>query len=179
MLPASTTLTGPPAPALLFDLRVAEAAALLVLLCASPLLKGPTPPVPAASNGHSAIVTVVRAVKVPRRQLILSLLSLAALTAFLDGTVTVANAIFKHVVETQLPPWRGIEFYSVALLIAFAGLAVVGSFKDARGTSIWQSKLVKLFVLVALAFDTALAVLIPLVVPIWKGTCALRHSSRG
>ncbi|KAF8606276.1 hypothetical protein BDV93DRAFT_489721 [Ceratobasidium sp. AG-I] len=168
MLDASTVLTAHPTPEVLFYLRLAEAGTLLAFLCASPLLKGPTPPGAAASNGHSAIVTVVRAVKVPRRQLILSLLNLAAFTAFLDGTVTVANAIFKHVAETKLAPWRGIEFYSVALLVAFAGLAIVGSFKDARGTSIWQSKLVKLFVLVALGFDIALAVLIPLVVPIWK-----------
>jgi hypothetical protein len=157
-------------PDVLFDLRVAESATLLALLLVSPLLKGPNEPSPAATNGHSAIVSVVRAVKVPRRQLIISLLSLAALTAFLDGSVTVANAIFKHVVETQLPPWRGIEYYSVALLVAFAGIALVGSFKDARGISIWQSKLLKFFVFTGLVFDVALAALIPLVVPIWKST---------
>lgn len=166
---ASTMLAVSASPSVLFDLRVAEAATLLALLCASPLLKDSSPPAPADTNGHSTIVTVVRAVKVPRRQLILSLLSIAALTAFLDGTVTVANAIFRHVVEAELPPWRGIELYSVALLVAFAGFAVVGSFKDTRGTSIWQSKLLKLFALVALTFDIALAVLIPIVVPIWKG----------
>lgn len=179
MLDASTMLTAHPTPAVLFDLRVAEAAVLLAFLCASPLLKGPAPPTAAASNGHSAIVTVVRAVKVPRRQLILSLLNIAAFTAFLDGTVTVANAIFNHVVETKLPPWRGIEYYSVALLVAYAGLSIIGSFKDAHGSSIWQSKLVKLFVLVALGFDIALAILIPLVVPIWKGKFSLRRPSCG
>ncbi|KAG9074423.1 hypothetical protein FRC06_010704, partial [Ceratobasidium sp. 370] len=155
-------------PDALFGLRVGESAVLLGLLAVSPLLKRPVQPSAEATNGHSPIVSVVRAVKVPRRQLILSLLSLAAFTAFLDGTVTVANAIFKHVVETELPPWRGIEFYAVALLVAFAGFALVGSYKDAHGASIWESKLLKMFVFVALVCDIAMAVLIPLVVPIWK-----------
>ncbi|KAG8744457.1 hypothetical protein FRC10_010127 [Ceratobasidium sp. 414] len=158
----------PVSPDALFRLRVGESAVLLALLAISPLLKGPVPPSAEATNGHSPIVSVVRAVKVPRRQLILSLLTLAAFTAFLDGTVTVANAIFKHVVETELPPWRGIEFYAVALLVAFAGFALVGSYKDTHGASIWESKLLKTFVFVALVCDIAMAVLIPLVVPIWK-----------
>ncbi|KAG9081599.1 hypothetical protein FS749_007546 [Ceratobasidium sp. UAMH 11750] len=148
-----------------FGLRVAESAVLLGLLAVSPLLKRPAPPSAEATNG---VVSVVRAVKVPRRQLILSLLSLAAFSAFLDGTVTVANAIFKHVVETELPPWRGIEFYAVALLVAFAGFALVGAYKDTHGASVWESKLLKTFVFVALVCDIAMAVLIPLVVPIWK-----------
>ncbi|KAG8709981.1 hypothetical protein FRC09_000368 [Ceratobasidium sp. 395] len=157
----------PVSPDALFGLRVAESAILLGLLAVSPLVKGPAPPA-AESNGHSPIVSVVRAVKVPRRQLIVSLLSLAAFTAFLDGTVTVANAIFKHIVETELPAWRGIEFYAVALLVAFAGFALVGSYKDAHGASVWESKLLKLFVFVALVSDIVMAVLIPLIVPIWK-----------
>ncbi|KAG8763174.1 hypothetical protein FRC11_005712 [Ceratobasidium sp. 423] len=154
-------------PELLFQLRVAESAALLVLLLASPLLKGPGPP-PHATDGASEITTVVRAIKTPRRQLVVFLLSLAAFTAFLDGSVTVGIAIFKHIFETKLQAWKGIEFYSVALLVAFAGFAIIGAFKEARGSPIWQSKLLKLFVFVALAFDVVLAILIPLIVPIWK-----------
>ncbi|CAE6489325.1 unnamed protein product [Rhizoctonia solani] len=152
-------------PELLFQLRVAEAATLLVLLLASPLLKGPSPP--QYTTNASEITTVVRAVKTPRRQLVVFLLSLAALSAFLDGSVTVGIAIFKHIFETRLPAWKGIEFYSVALLVAFAGFAIIGAFKEARGVPIWESKLLKLFVFVALAFDVVLAILIPLIVPIW------------
>ncbi|KEP47157.1 vacuolar ABC heavy metal transporter (HMT1) [Rhizoctonia solani 123E] len=154
-------------PEVLFQLRVVESAALLVLLLASPLLKGPSPP-QYTTSGTSEITTVVRAVKTPRRQLVVFLLSLAALSAFLDGSVTVGLAIFKHIFETKLPAWKGIEFYSVALLVAFAGFAIIGAFKEARGAPIWQSKLLKLFVLVALVFDVVIAILIPLIVPIWK-----------
>ncbi|ELU45080.1 hypothetical protein AG1IA_00881 [Rhizoctonia solani AG-1 IA] len=162
----SPTLAMAPSPEVLFQLRAAESATLLVLLLGAPLLKGPTPP-HATTNGVSEITTVVRAVKTPRRQLVVFLLSLAALTAFLDGSVTVGLAVIKHVFETNLPPWKGTEFHSVALLVAFAGFAIIGAFKEARGAPIWQSKLLKLFVFAALAFDVALAILIPLVVPIW------------
>lgn len=162
-------------PDVLFGLRVGESSALLLLLLTTPLLKGPTPQ-PEPSNGHSEITTVVRAVKSPRRQLIVFLLSLAAFTAFLDGSVTVANAVFKHVIETKIPAWRGTDLYSVALLVAFAGFAIIGGFKEARGAPIWQSKVLKLFVLIALACDVALAVLIPLVVPIWKSKLPVKFS---
>ncbi|KAF8750647.1 ABC transporter transmembrane region [Rhizoctonia solani] len=124
----SPTLAMAPSPEVLFQLRAAESATLLVLLLGAPL---------------------------------------AALTAFLDGSVTVGLAVIKHVFETNLPPWKGTEFHSVALLVAFAGFAIIGAFKEARGAPIWQSKLLKLFVFAALAFDVALAILIPLVVPIW------------
>ncbi|CAE6518555.1 unnamed protein product [Rhizoctonia solani] len=134
-------------PEVLFQLRVAESAALLVLLLASPLLKGPSPP-QYTTNDRSEITTVVRAIKTPRRQLVVFLLTLAALSAFLDGSVTVGLAIFKDTFETKLPAWKGIEFYSVALLVAFAGFAIIGAFKEARGVPIWQSKLLKLFELV-------------------------------
>ncbi|KDN46427.1 hypothetical protein RSAG8_04371, partial [Rhizoctonia solani AG-8 WAC10335] len=137
-------------PEVLFQLRVAESAALLVLLLASPLLKGPSPP------QYTTNATRMYG------------LFLAALTAFLDGSVTVGIAIFKHIFETKLPAWKGIEFYSVALLVAFAGFAIIGAFKEARGVPIWQSKLLKLFVFVALAFDVVIAILIPLIVPIWN-----------
>ncbi|CAE7126377.1 unnamed protein product [Rhizoctonia solani] len=154
-------------PEVLFQLRVAESAALLVLLLASPLLKGPSPP-QYTTNDRSEITTVVRAIKTPRRQLVVFLLTLAALSAFLDGSVTVGLAIFKDTFETKLPAWKGIEFYSVALLVAFAGFAIIGAFKEARGVPIWQSKLLKLFVFVALAFDVVIAIIIPILVPIWK-----------
>ncbi|CAE6491833.1 unnamed protein product, partial [Rhizoctonia solani] len=160
-------LTMAPSPEALFYLRVVESAVLLFLLLVSPLLKGPSPP-QYTTHATSEITTVVRAVKTPRRQLVVFLLSLAALSAFLDGSVTVGLAIFNHIFETKLPAWKGIEFYSVALLVAFAGFAIIGAFKEARGVPIWQSKLLKLFVLVALVFDVVIAIVIPLVVPIWN-----------
>ncbi|CUA70460.1 ATP-binding cassette sub-family B member 6, mitochondrial [Mus musculus] [Rhizoctonia solani] len=160
-------LTMAPSPEALFYLRVVESAVLLFLLLVSPLLKGPSPP-QYTTHATSEITTVVRAVKTPRRQLVVFLLSLAALSAFLDGSVTVGLAVFKHIFETKLPAWKGIEFYSVALLVAFAGFAIIGAFKEARGVPIWQSKLLKLFVLVALVFDVVIAIVIPLVVPIWN-----------
>ncbi|KEP51129.1 ABC transporter [Rhizoctonia solani 123E] len=153
-------------PEVLFYLRVADSATLLILLLTSLLLKRPTEQTP-TSDQHSEITSVVQAVHVPRKQLIVLLLSLLALTAFLEGSVTVASAVFKNVFEPTLPGWKGNALYSIALLVAFAGLAILGLVKEARGVPIWQSKLLKLFIFVALVFDALLAVLIPLV-PIWK-----------
>ncbi|CAE6523836.1 unnamed protein product [Rhizoctonia solani] len=152
----------------LFHLRAADSAALLVLLLTSLLPQNSSKPEPPTTDENSEIMTVVRAVQTPRKQLIVLLLSLAALTALLDGSITVARAIFKHGFETELPAWKGIEFYSIALLVSFAGVAIISLFKETRGFPIWQSKLLKLFVFVALVFDTLLVVFIPLVVPIWK-----------
>ncbi|KDN41299.1 hypothetical protein RSAG8_07568, partial [Rhizoctonia solani AG-8 WAC10335] len=170
-------------PEVLFHLRAADSAALLVLLLTSLLPQNSSKPEPPTTDENSEITTVVRAVQTPRKQLIVPLLSLAALTALLDGSITVARAIFKHGFETELPAWKGIEFYSIALLVSFAGgiefysiallvsfagVAIISLFKETRGFPIWQSKLLKLFVFVALVFDTLLVVFIPLVVPIWK-----------
>ncbi|CAE6340958.1 unnamed protein product [Rhizoctonia solani] len=157
----------PLSPEALFYLRVVDSATLLILLLTSLPLKRPTEQTP-TSDQHSEITSVVQAVHVPRKQLIVLLLSLSALTAFLEGSVTVASAIFKNVFEPTLPAWKGNALYSIALLVAFAGLAILGILKEARGVPIWQSKLLKLFVFVAFVFDALLAVLIPLVVPIWK-----------
>ncbi|KAL5640141.1 hypothetical protein ACGC1H_007432 [Rhizoctonia solani] len=132
------------------------------------LLKHPDEPETSTIDQNPEITAIVRAVHIPRKQLIVLLLGLSAFTSFLEGSITVASAIFKHVFESTLPAWKGIEFYSIALLIAFAGLASLGLLKEAQGSPIWQSKLLKLFVFIALVFDVLLAVLIALVVPIWK-----------
>ncbi|CAE6522897.1 unnamed protein product [Rhizoctonia solani] len=155
-------------PNVLFVLRVAESAILVAILLVILLLKIPKKPGLQATHDNSEIMAVVRAVQIPRRQLIVFLLSLAALTALLDGSVTVANAAFKHVFETEISAWRGVEFYSIALLVAFGGVAIIAISKEAQGTPIWQSRLLKLFVFVALVFEALLAIFTPLVVPIWK-----------
>ncbi|CAE7066561.1 unnamed protein product [Rhizoctonia solani] len=151
-----------PSPQVLFHLRVAESTTLLVLSLTSLFLKGSSKPEPHPNGENSEITAVVRAVRTPRKSLIVFLLSLAALTAFIDGSVTVASAIFKDVFESELPAWKGIAFYSISLLVAFGGIAITSLFKEAQGHPIWQSKLLKLFAFVALIFDTLLAVLIPL-----------------
>lgn len=145
-----------PSPDVLYGLRVADSVALIAMLLGAPLLKGPAPQ--PSSDGHSEITSVVHAVKNPRRRLIVSLLSLAAVTAFLEALVTVANALFRHVLETKLPSWRGIELYSVALFVAFGALVVVGLLKETRGAPIWQSTLLKAFVLTGLVFDLVIVV---------------------
>ncbi|KAG8731382.1 hypothetical protein FRC11_004325 [Ceratobasidium sp. 423] len=157
-----------PSPDALFRLRAADSTMLVVLLLISLFLQGPPKHRQPTTNENSDITAVVGVVQTPRRQLILLLLGLAALSALLDGSVTVANATFNHVFETKLPAWKGIEFYSVALLVAFLGIAIMGLLKESRGSPIWQSKLLKFFAFVALVFDILLAFLILLVVPIWK-----------
>ncbi|CAE6494710.1 unnamed protein product [Rhizoctonia solani] len=157
-----------PSPQVLFQLRTTECIALLVILLASLLPKGVRGIEPPSTDVVLEIRTVVRAIQTPRKQLIVLLLSLVALTALLDGSVTVANALFKRVFETKIPAWKGSEFYSVVLFVTFTGFAIVSLLKEAHHHPIWQSKLLKLFVFVALLFDTALAILIPIFIPIWR-----------
>ncbi|KAG6920115.1 hypothetical protein DXG01_010183 [Tephrocybe rancida] len=111
-----------------------------------------------APTSPSPITSVVVATNVPRRAFILIFLSLAAFTYFLDGlTFTVQTVLDKYWLRNT-----GIEFNSVVGLIAFAGLAILGSWKDIQGVQVWTFKRVKLSVGAALALDIALATLLGL-----------------
>ncbi|CAE6424888.1 unnamed protein product [Rhizoctonia solani] len=109
-------------PEVLFHLRVADFANLLVLLLTL-LLKHPNEP-QTPSDRNPEITSVARAVDVLRKQLIVLLLGLSVLTAFLEGSVTVASAIFRNVFGPTLLGWKGIGFYSITLLVTIAGQAV-------------------------------------------------------
>jgi ABC-type transport system involved in Fe-S cluster assembly fused permease/ATPase subunit len=107
----------------------------------------PTPP-----RSPSEITPVVVANPVPRRAVILSLLSLAALSYFLDGLAFVVFAILDH----DWPKHTGIPINTITGLIAFSGLAALGTWKDIHGLHVWLFRRIKIAVAFSLAADISL-----------------------
>ncbi|TFK75330.1 hypothetical protein BDN72DRAFT_954958 [Pluteus cervinus] len=134
----------------LFLVRVISPA--LVLLATLSLITArPQPP-----SEPSPITSVVVANRVPRRALILSLLSLSALTFFLDGFTFVIYAVL----DKTWPQHTGIDVNSLVGLIGFAGLAAYGTWKGVNGVDVWGLKRVKTAIAAALALDITLVVLL-------------------
>lgn len=123
----------------------------LVLLATLSIL--PSQPFPPS---HPDITSVVVATRVPRRATILATLSLSALTYFLDGITFVVYAVLDKV----WPLNTGIDVNAIMGLVAFAGLAAVGSWKDIHGVDVWSMTRLKLAILVSLGLDIALGALL-------------------
>jgi len=113
----------------------------------------PTPP-----SSPSEITHVVVANSVPRRAVILSLLSLAALSYFLDGLAFVVFAILDH----DWPNHTGIPINTITGLIAFSGLAALGTWKDIHGVHVWLFRRLKLAIALSLAADISLTLFLAL-----------------
>ncbi|KAF8160969.1 hypothetical protein B0H34DRAFT_698907 [Crassisporium funariophilum] len=113
---------------------------------------------PSPLRSHSPITSVVVATAVPRRALILSLLSITALTYLLDGLAFVAFAVVDH----HWPRHSGIPFNTVVGLAAFAGLAALGTWKDVHGVDVWLMRRIKVATTASLALDISLTILLAL-----------------
>jgi hypothetical protein len=156
---SSGNLTAPTIPTTiewtpLFVLHVLSP--LFVLLATlSTIPARPSPP-----PSPSPITSVVVATRTPRRAAILSLLSLSALTFLLDGlTFVVLTVITK-----EWPAWTGIEAGALEGLVAFAGLAALGTWKDLNGVQVWFMRRIKLAIVWSLLLDVAQVVLIGLAI---------------
>lgn len=134
----------------LFILRVLSP--LLVLLSTISIIftHAPSPKSP------SPITSVVVATRIPRRALILTLLSLSAFTFLADG---LTFAIFA-VLHKTWPQNTGLEINAVLGLVGFAGLAALGAWKDVHGVQVWALTRLKLSFAVALALDIAQVVIL-------------------
>jgi hypothetical protein len=97
----------------------------------------------------SDVTVIVAATRTPRRGAILSLLVLLSATYFLDGALSVIFAVLQDI------PLRLADVASPIGLLAFAGLAAMGSYKDVLGLSVWETKRVKLGLSGAFLFGTA------------------------
>ena len=113
----------------------------------------PTPP-----SSPSEITPVIVANSVPRRAVILSLLSLAALSYLLDGLAFVLFAILDH----NWPNHTGIPINTITGLIAFSGLAALGTWKDIHGVHVWLFRRVMLGVALSLSADISLTLFLTL-----------------
>lgn len=153
----SSTTMAIPIPAVLtpiFLLRVLSP--LFVLLTALSLLVARPPP----PQSPSPITSVVVATRTPRRAVILSLLSLSALTFLLDGLAFVVYVVL----DKQWPAWTGLAVAALEGLIAFAGLAALGAWKDVQGVEVWSLRRVKLGISWSLLLDIGQVVLFGLTV---------------
>jgi len=113
---------------------------------------------PQTPRSPSPITPVVVASTVPRRAVILVLLSLVGLSYLLDGLAFVVFAVVDH----EWPRHSGIPTNTVTGVIAFLGLAALGAWKDIQGVEIWGLKRLKVAVTAALALDITLTVLLAL-----------------
>ncbi|KAG1799838.1 uncharacterized protein HD556DRAFT_69973 [Suillus plorans] len=104
---------------------------------------------------QSPITPVVVASRVPRRTLILVFLSISAFTFLADGLAYVVSVVLNKV----WPKGTGIEIASVLGLLAYAGLAALGAWKDTRDDGIWNRRRVKVAIAIALALDIVQVVL--------------------
>lgn len=137
----------------LFILRVLSPA--FVLVTALSVI----PTRPPAPQSPSPITPVVVATRTPRRALILALLSLVSLTFFLDGITVVIYAVLDKAWHAT-----GIEFGALEGVTAFAGLAILGAWKDLRGVDVWFMKRVKAGIALAFFLDIAQVALLILAV---------------
>lgn len=126
---------------------------LVFLVTLSIAFLNPLPP-----TSPSPITPVIVATAVPRRALILSLLSLTALTYLCDGLAFVIFAVIEH----HWPHHTGIPFNAVIGLVAFSGLAALGTWKDIHGTEVWSLRRIKVATMAALFLDISLTVLLGL-----------------
>jgi len=143
----------------------------LLLLVVTTLGLSPKAP---SSPSTASITNIVVADVQPRRALILTVLIFAAFTYVLDTVLVIVISIVDGVRHGSTPQWCGIEVADAAGILAFFGLAIVGSAKDKKGVDFWTRKRVKAFAFFALVFDIAYLVLLILAIPIFprkSGSC--------
>ncbi len=105
---------------------------------------------------QSEITPVVVASSIPRRAVILLLLTLVAFSYLFDGLAFVVFAVLDH----DWPRQTGIPINTITGLIAFSGLAALGTWKDIHGVDVWLLRRIKFAVLLSLALDISLSTLL-------------------
>ena len=124
--------------------RVLSPSLVFLVTLSIAILRPPSPP-------SSSSIAVAK--PIPRRELILSLLSLSALTYLFDGLAFIILALIAH----HWPHHTGIPFNAIVGLVAFSGLAAFGTWKDAQGTQVWALRRMKVATIATLLLDICLS----------------------
>lgn len=166
---ATTTMTAghsvpKPIALALFIIRILSPA--LVLLATSSLIFSR----PSVPTSPSPITSVVVANRIPRRAAILALLSIASLTFLFDGLSFVFYAVWDKYWQQN----TGIEINAILGILAFSGLAALGSWKELHGVKVWDLKRLKTSMFFALVLDIAIVALTGVYTEFKKG-CACMH----
>ncbi|TDL26049.1 hypothetical protein BD410DRAFT_764367 [Rickenella mellea] len=144
-------------------LLLATALSLLRLKPASPQDASPSP-----------ITSVTVAVKTPRRALILSLLSLVALSYFLDGFALILHSLISKTWQGTpehgwwIAQWGGLEVETLLGLLASGLLAIIGVWKEVERIPVWIKRRVKLWAGIAVDATALEVVLLGLTVDFHK-----------
>lgn len=112
-------------------------------------------------------VVVVEDVQ-PRRALILTILTFAAFSYFLDCLIVIVYWLLHGWRQSDFVEWRGVELADSAGLVAYVAFIVIGINKDRKGVKFWTLKRVKFIVFVAIAFDIAYLVLMLITIPVFR-----------
>jgi hypothetical protein len=133
---------------------IASTAVLLLLSLTVAFVRSPPEPKdPALDEVTPILVARVQ----PRRALIFSLLSLAALTYFADGAVDVLRAVLVGTWTRSGPV--GLASYILGLL-SFGLLAIFLSWKDLQDVNAWGRKRVRFFAALAVLIHVAHVILV-------------------
>lgn len=151
----ATTMEIPALPALLtFD--IASTAVLLLLALSVAFVRSASEPKHDPTLDEVTPILVARVQ--PRRALIFSLLSLAALTYAVDAAVNIARAVL--VGKWEKPASGPVVLVPYLLgLAAFGLLAIILSWKDVSGTGAWARKRVRVFAALAVIVHVAHVIL--------------------
>lgn len=139
----------------LFTLRVISPS-LILLTTISLLTKRPSLP-----STPSSITAVTVAARIPRRTLILTCLSFSSFIYLFDGLVFVVYAV----INKSWPQHTGIDINALIGLVAFAGLAAFGSWKDVQGVDVWLLSRLKISVFLSLILDVVQVILYGTLMP--------------
>lgn len=129
----------------LFILRVISPS--IVLLTAISLLTAR----PSPSLTPSPITPVTVATRVPRHGLILSCLTFSSFIYLLDGLAFVIYAV----INKYWPQCTGMEISAVIGLVAFSGLAALGSWKEIHGVDVWLLRRMRISIFLSIILDAA------------------------
>src|SRR6267154_216438 len=104
---------------------------------------------PSPSPTTSPITPITVATRVPRHGLILSCLTFSSFIYLLDGLAFVIYAV----INKYWPQCTGIEINALIGLVAFSGLAALGSWKEVHGVDVWLLRRMSFSIFLSIVLD--------------------------